>query len=135
MHFIHFSHTFPLHERDFAQNKKRCNVVNHCAFFDILCNYTCIFILYSVLCVFFIRYLLIILSTTVNTFTNVFAMLYFNFSIMVSNSAASNSVASIICSNEYPFLCIFKITFSISLCLPSAIPASRPSAIPASLMP
>lgn len=78
---------------------------------------------YSLFCFmrFFIRYLLIILSTTVNTFTNVFAMLYFNFSIMVSNSAASKSVASIICSNEYPFLCIFKITFSISLCLPSAI--------------
>ena len=36
----------------FCTKQKRCNVVNHCAFFDILCNYTCIFILYSVLCVF-----------------------------------------------------------------------------------
>ena len=66
----------------------------------------------------FTRYLPIIFPTIVNTFTNAYRMLYFNFFIMDFNSISSNSVASIICSNEYPFLCIFKTTFSISLCLP-----------------
>lgn len=117
MHFIHFSHTFPLYERDFAQNKKGA-MLEITAPFLIFYAIIPAFLFFILFYAFFIRYLLIILSTTVNTFTNVFAMLYFNFSIMVSNSAASNSVASIICSNEYPFLCIFKITFQFLFACP-----------------